>query len=594
MAFDILSTSSINSFVGSYTLSESQKIVTPLLNKKSKYENLSSTYSTFSSKLSSFKSVLTKLKLTDSDSLFNTKSATTSNSSFVSASASSSASNGSFAFRVNQLAKSDIAMSTDLTSSQSNAITGTHTFIVKTGDGSTGEFVSNVEVTFDASETNQTVMEKIASAINSDKAVIESDVKTASSTYSGGASSFVIDLNGTETTISVNGGGTYEELIDEIVSNVNDNISGVTAEKVNDSPSTGDVSLKLTVDDSANYISITHSTGFDIVTDLNISTTKEKGAAGIVSASAFSPTSTTFQLSVTSKETGVDNRIKELSDSGSSTALTAAGINLGTTRTSFDQTSDPDTAGFLYSDITDTNNQLNSKFDFNGLTLQRNSNSVSNLVTGVTFTLNSVMQSSDTTVNLSVKNNVESIKSTIQDFITNFNDIYTYLRENTKSTLDGRGLLIGDSNASSILSDLSAISYTPVSGISAGNLNMLYQIGISFNSTTGLSISDTSLLETKIAEDASQVEAIFNSTNGIANTLYSKVEPYLGVDGYLSLAQSSFDNNISAYDDRIASAQIRINKGADILRKSYEDLQSQLVDLITTQNMLGFIGSTFF
>jgi flagellar hook-associated protein 2 len=594
MSFNILSTSSINSLVSSYTFSESDKIVTPLLNKKSKYVNLSSTYSTFSSKLSSFKAALTNLKLTGSDSLFSSKSTTTSNSSFVSASASSSASNGSFAFRVDQLAKSDIAMSTDLTSSQTNVITGTHAFTIKTGDGSTGEYISNIEVTFDASETNQTVMEKVAAAINSDKAVIESGAKTASSTYSGGASSFIIDLNGTETTISVNGGGTYEELIDEIVSNINTDISGVTAEKVLDSPSTGDVSLKLTVDDASNYISVTSSTGFDIVTDLNISATKEKGASGIVTASAFSPTSTTFQLSITAKETGVDYRIKDLSDSGVSTALNAVGLNLGTSRTSFDQSTDPDTAGFLYSDITDANNQLNSKFDFNGLTLQRNSNSVSDLVTGVTYTLNSVMQSSDTTVNISVKNNVDSIKSTIQDFITKFNDVYTFLRENTKSTLDGRGQLIGDSNASSILSDLSAISYTPVSGITAGNLNILYQIGISFNSSTGLSISDSGLLETKIAEDASQVEAIFNSTNGIANTLYNKIDPYLGADGYLAFAQSSFDNNVSAYEDRIANAQKRINKSADYLRRSYEDLQNQLAVLISSQNMLGFIGNSFF
>jgi len=581
MGFDIISTATINTLVSSFTINQSQKIITPLLNNKSKYVNLSSTYSTFSSKLSSFKSVLTNLKLTGTDSLFSEKSATTSNSSFVTASASSSASKGAYAFRVSQLAKSDIAMSTDLTSSTANSITGTHTFSIKTGDGS--------NVTFTASETNQTIMEKIAAAINSDKAVIQSDAKTASTAYSGGASSFVIDLNGTSTTISVNGGGTYEDLINEIVTNINNNISGVTAKKVLDSPITGDVSLNLTVDDSSNYISVTSSTGFDIVTDLNISAVKEKGASGVATASAFSPTSTTFQLSITSKQTGVDYRIKDLSDSGSSTALAAVGLNLGTTRTSFDQSSNPDIAGFLYSDITDANNQLNAKFDFNGLTLQRNSNSVSDLVTGVTFKLNSVMQTSDTTVNMTVANNVSSIKTSVEDFISKFNDIYTFLRENTKSTLTGRGLLIADSNASSILNDLSAVSYTQVSGLSAGKLNMLNQIGITFSSASGLSISDSNLLESKIAEDASQVEAIFNSTNGIANTLYTKIDPYLGAAGYLALAQSTFDNNISAYNDRIGNAQKRINKSADFLRKTYQKLQTQLANLLATQSMLSSI-----
>lgn len=594
MTIDILSTSTINTLISSFTINESQKIVTPLINKKSKYENLSSIYSTFSSNLSAFKSLLTNFKLTGSDSLFSEKSTTTSNSSFVTSSASTSASNGAYTFRIDQLAKSDIAISQDLTSSETNSITGTHTFSIKTGDGSTGEYLSNVEVTFDASETNQTMMEKIASAINSDKAVIQSGAKIATSSYSGGASSFVIDLNGTETTISVTGGGTYEELIDEIVTNINDNIDGVTAEKVLDSPSSGDVSLKITVDNSSSYISVTHSTGFDVVSDLNISATKEKGASGIVAASAFSPTSTTFQLSISSKETGVDYRIKDLSDTGSSTALDAVGLNLSTTRTVFNQSPNPDKAGFLYSDITDSSNQLNSKFDFNGLSLQRNSNSVGDLVTGVTFKLHSVMQSSDTTVNMTVTNNVSSIKSSVEDFISKFNDIYTFLRENTRSTLDGRGLLIYDTNASSILSELSSVSYTQVSGISAGNLNMLNQIGITFNSSTGLSISDSSLLETKIAEDVAQVEAIFNSTNGFANTLYTKIDPYIGADGYLALAQSAFDNNISAYNDRIGNAQKRINKNADFLRKSYQALQLQLAELLATQSLLNFLRGEFF
>ncbi len=594
MSFDILSTSSINTFVSSYIVRETNKLVSPLQDKKSKYENLTSAYETFSSKLSSLKSVLTNLKLTGSDSLFRAKSTTTSDSSFVTASASSSASIGAFSFRVNQLAKSDVVMSTDMTSSQTNSITGTHTFTIKTGDGSTGEYTSTVEVTFSSSETNQTVMEKIADAINTDKAVVLSDAKTASATYSGGTSSIDINLNGTTTTITVNGGGTYEDLIDEIVTNINDNIDGITAEKVLDSPNTGDVKLKLTVDDSSKYISISNSSGYDLVTDLNISVTKEKGASGIVTASAFSPTSTTSQLSITAKETGVDYRIKELSDGATYSALAAVGLNLGTTRTAFDQSTSPDTAGFLYADITDANNQLNAKFSFNGLSLQRNSNSIDDLVTGVTFKLHSVMQSSDTDVNLTVANDVTSIKSSIENFITKFNELYTFLRENTKSTLEGRGLLIGDSNATSILSSLTSLSYTPVSGLPADDINLLSQIGISFSSDSGLSISDSSLLESKISENASEVEALFNSTNGIANTLYDKIDSYLGAGGYLALAKDSYENNISLYNDKIAAAQKRINKSADNLRKSYENLQTQLANLLAAQNMFNFIGNSFF
>ena len=345
----VLSTSTINSLVNSFSNNEYTKFIAPLNIVVDKYTKLSSVYSDFTTKLDALKSNLSNLKLTNTDSVFSVNTTTSSNTGFVSSTASNLASLGSYSFRVNQIAKSDIAISKDLTSATTNAITGTHSFQIKTGDGSGGEFISNVDVAFTSSETNQTVMQKIADAINSDQAVVLSNQKTASTSYTGGATSFVLDLNGTQTTISANGGGTYEDLVNELVTNINANVSGVTAKKILDSPSTGDVKLQLTVNDNSNYISISHSTGFDVVSDLGIGITKEKGAAGIVTASSFSPTTTTSQLSITSKNTGVDYRITNLSDFGSSTALNGIGLNLGTVRTNFDQSTSPDTSGFLYS-----------------------------------------------------------------------------------------------------------------------------------------------------------------------------------------------------------------------------------------------------
>ena len=585
----ILTTSNINSLVSSYITNETNRIVTPISTRQTRYQNLSSAYSIFSSKLSVLKTILSDFKITDSTSLFNAKTAASSNSTFITTSVDNSASIGAYSMRVNQLAKNDVLLSQDLASSTANAITGTHTFTIKTGDGSNPDFTSNVEVTFTGSETNQTVMEKIRDAVNSDKAVVQSDAKTASTSYTGGASTFTIDLNGTETTISVNGGGTYEDLIDEIVSHITSNVSGVTAEKVLDSPDPGDVSLKLTVTDSKNYISIANTSGFDVVSDLNIGAVKEKGASGMVTASAFTPSSGYTQFSLTSKETGVDYRIKEVSDNGTYTALSSIGLNIGTNRPTFDQSSDPDTPGFLYSDISN-NSLLNANFTFNGLTVSRNSNTIDDLVTGATFNLKAEMQATDSDVNVSVSNNVKTIESKVQDFISKFNDIYQYLKTNsTAGTSSTSGVLAYDSNASALLGILRSFAYTSVSGLPSSDLKSLSEIGISFNTSTGFSISDTATFEQQVNEKADQVAALFNSTNGIANTLYDRVDPYLGAAGYLSLKKSTYDNNVRALSDKITSAQNRINNSADSLRSQYEKLQSQLAAMISMQNMINLL-----
>jgi flagellar hook-associated protein 2 len=584
----VLTTTSINNLIYKYEYTQRNTLVTPLNTRKSKYDSLNTAFSDISTKLTAFKSVLYDFKQTASDSVFASKSATTSNSSFITATAANTAAAGSYNIHVDQLAKSDLAVSQSLASATSNAITGDHTFQIISGDGSTGQYVSNLSVTFGSSETNQTMMEKVRDAINSDKADVTSNAKTATDSYAGGASEFKIDLNGTEHTVVVNGGGTYSDLMDEIVSYVNNNIDGVTAEKISDSPNPGNVKLKITADNSSNYISITHSTGFDVVSDLNIGLTKEKAASALVTASVFSPTSGNSQLSITSKLTGVDNRIKSLADTGSSSALSALGLNLSSTRTAFDQATN--TAGFVNADITAANNKLNAKFSFNGLSLQNNLNSFSDLITGVTVNLKSEMQSTDPDVSITIGTDTSTIKSKIEDFVKKFNDIYTYIKQKSSATSDNRGILLGQSNASSILDMLRSVVYNPISGISGNNIKYLTQIGITFDSTNGLSVSDSSLLEKKINENSDQVEAIFNSSSGIANTLYTKIEPYLGVDGYLAKSQKTFNENIDYIKDRITAAENRISKESDLMRSKYEDLQSQLATLLNLQTQ--FFGSS--
>ncbi|MDP4174347.1 MAG: flagellar filament capping protein FliD [Bacteroidota bacterium] len=588
---DILSTSTISDYVESYRTSEQDKIITPLTTQQTKYQKLSTSYTTLSSKILSLKTLLSNLKATGSSSSFSAKVASSSNSSFATATVSNTASSSAYSLRINQLAKSDIALSQALTSSTSRAdLAGTHTFTIKAGDGTGGEYTSTVQVDLSSSETNQTVMEKIRDAMNTDKAIVTSSSKASTDAYAGGASSFKINLNGTETTISVNGGGTYSDLMDEMASQINSNVSGVIAEKVVDPQNSANYKLQLTVSDPSNYISISHVSGTDLVSDLNIGVTKEKAASSLVTASVFSPLTGSSQFSLTSDQTGLDYRITQLSDDSGGQALSALGLNLGTTRTASDQTNN--ISGFVYADTSLTNNLLNAKLNFNGVDVQRNSNAINDLATGVTFNLKSVMQSSDATVNITASNDITTVKTKIQDFITKFNDLYSFIKSNTGSKDGVRGTLISDSNSTSLMSILRSIPYQVVSGLPSSSLNKLGDIGITFDTYNGLTISNSSTLDDVLTNKASQVESIFNSDNGIANSLYNAINPYTGSAGYLTSTKSSFDRNITRINDQITAAQNRIDKSAENLRNRYQEMQVQLASLYSTQSY--FSSSGFF
>jgi len=581
MAYDLLTTSGINSLVNSYINTESQKRLSPLTTRKTKFTSISNIYSGLLSKVDALKSKMSILKATGTSSAFATKKATSSNTTAVTVSASTAAQKGAFALRVNQLAKNDLVVSLDKNSADFSSITtpGTYTFAIKGGDGGGGQFTSNVAVTLEAADfTNGNISyanlsTKVSKAINDDKSIVTSNSVSGNTLSSG---SFTLDLNGTETTINYTS-GTYNEVIDGIIAQLED-ISGLTAEKVING---SNVSLKLTVTDSSKYISINGDTG-TLVSELGISVDQEKGASGIVSATSFSPSNGLSQISLTAKNSGAGFKIDELSDL-SGGMLAEFGLNLGTSRTAFVQNeSGIDTAGYVHDTAI-----LNSKILFNGLTIERNSNSISDLVAGVTLNLKSVMSVDDNDVTIDVANDVTAVKSRIDEFITSFNDVYNYVKSNTSSSDGIRGLLLGDASGSSILSLLSSTAYSQISGLGSGTINSLTEMGITFNSNTGLSITDSNQLTAALENNIEEVEQTFNSDSGIAANLYNKLLPYTGYNGYLTNRKNTIDDNIKSTSDSITKIQTKIEKDSVILRNRYVQLQSQLSVLLSSTGSFG-------
>lgn len=595
MAISALTTAGINTLVSSYTQTETNNKITPLSTRATKYQNLTSAYSNLSSRIDTLKTSLSTLKANGDTTAFTAKTAELSDSSFFSVAVEDSASASSYDLRVDQLAKSDVAVSAVLNSTaKSGSTTGVHKLKIQSGD-----YTANIDVDLGTKAlTNQELMNKVKTAVNADKAIVTSG--SVSGKYTGAAGSFVVDLNGTEKTITYASGKSYSDTLDSIVSQLK-GTSGLTVEKVK---SGSNYSLKFTVTDTSKYISINKSSDTGaLLGNLNLDVTKEKGASNLMKATVFSPSSSTSKFTLTATNSGYDNRLQITSDSaftsmgltadvlanrykntddGKSVSNSKAGFSLGTQWVNKDLTK----GGTVES--TDNSN-LNAQIEFNGLTVQRNSNTITDLVEGATFSLKGVMKDSVPNVSVEIKSNTATAKSNIQDFITKFNNVYVYLKSATSSVDGVSGPLNGDPSASSLTSILATAAYSQVTGLGDEDINQLSQIGISFSSTAGLSISDSSALDTALSEKPEQVGNLFYSENGVATSLYNSINPYSGSGGYLTTSKNSADANIKSINDKITSTTASINKSADNLRTRYLDLQSQLASLLNTQT--NFFGT---
>ena len=582
---DYLSSTSIDSMIRSYRNVQYNRRVNPLEVRKNKFSTLSKGWGDLSTKLTSLKSSAYDFKTSTDTSLFFTRKVTVSDESILTATADSNAPESSYTMRVNQLAKSDLLVSDTQTSATAiTSMAGTHKIQIGSGD-----YTSIVDIELTGDETNQTIMEKLSTAINADKAESLSDSFDPTATFSG-TGSFTIDIGGTEKTISYDYGTTsktYDEVMDDLVADINSDVNGVLAEKITDE-TTGYVSLQLTVEDSDDYITIGGTSSF-----LNMDVTKEKGASGLADASVFAPSTDQSKFSITAKESGYDNRLILSDTSGS--ILNQLGLDsaLLTGRTI---AADDSSAGFIYSSTSSTDNELNAKVEFNGINIQRNSNIITDLVDSVTFNISAVNEATDPDISVSVKVDTESITDDIKEFISNFNNAYTYIKNNSYSSGDkeSRGAFVGDSTARSLMSTLTNLAMGEVTGLQDGNFSYLSDIGITFDPAAGLSISDSSRLETALEENSDQVADLFSSTNGIANSLYDTLDNYLGVDGSISNLIESYDSNVTYYNNKIESINNNIDKSADLLRSQYEELQIQLLTLQYSYNsMVAFSNGSY-
>lgn len=144
----------------------------------------------------------------------------------------------------------------------------------------------------------------------------------------------------------------------------------------------------------------------------------------------------------------------------------------------------------------------------NGLDITRETNSVSGAISGVTLDL--LKADVGNLVKFSVSENTQPAKNSINDFVSNFNDLV--INMNTLTAYDAEtgsaGILIGDSTVRSIANQLRRVISDSVSQLS-GDLRSLADLGITTNSSTGTLDIDETILNDALSNFPEQVEALF-------------------------------------------------------------------------------------
>jgi len=331
----------------------------------------------------------------------------------------------------------------------------------------------------------------------------------------------------------------------------------------------GTGTLTITVDGTSTSITVdtTNNTWTGLKNALNNS-----GAAVTASIiNAGTSASPNYRLVVQSDETGTAN------------ALAISGTLAGGT--------DPFAGGG-----TEVQAAADALFSINGLTVTRSSNTVSDVVTGVTFVLlqegdmDGVVESTDPSAKVTVSIDSAALKSSIKDLVESFNAVNKIVNDQFALNPDTKrqGALAGDASLRGVIArlrnELSAASE------SDGEYRYISDIGIAFQKDGSLTL-DEAELSSALEADADGVAELFTLvSNGIGQRIPNTIDDYISsVDGTLTFRQKgiltsieNIDKKVAREEARIAALQERLTNQFAALEKLVSNLKSQ-GDFLTQQ-----------
>lgn len=259
-----------------------------------------------------------------------------------------------------------------------------------------------------------------------------------------------------------------------------------------------------------------------------------------------------------------------------------------------------------------------AKLTVDGSDYTRSSNTIDDILTGVTLELKEVSEK-DAAGNLkpetlSLTPDMTQYKTSIQNFVTEYNALINQTTASSKyvpSDSSGltnndvqkpsseNGALMGDSMLRGLVNE----TRTAVNGVYGENgaeYRSLADIGISIDPKTGLMTLSEDKLDAAIANDPDAVANIFmdkNGNEGLASTLGGIITKYNGdpdqkIEGSIKATTDSLNKQVEQVKEQIERTQKLIDAQVERYRIQFQTLDTTMASLNSTSNQLGALIAT--
>ena len=311
------------------------------------------------------------------------------------------------------------------------------------------------------------------------------------------------------------------------------------------------------------------------ITTINVATDTP---AGVVSAINAANTGVTATLIDTG--TGANNyRIVLAGHTGSNSLFTL--------------TSNPD-LGFH-----DTANTLQSAQDaivgYEGLTLTRGTNALTDVIDGVTINL---MGTSASDIRLTINNDRTTLKTNIQDMVTTYNGLLTLFTNftDTDSDTDSAGALSEDGGLVRFLRDKVRGAVFAASSTSSGNITAMRDLGVSVNRYGVITFTeatyDAAVLSsyddvvTMLTADTSNANLFASGNKGLAQDIATALKDLTDATGIVTVREATAKTDKTEYEEELVNLEKRMDRIYNRYLTQFGAMEGLMATLDSTKDYL--------
>ncbi|MGB6242131.1 MAG: flagellar filament capping protein FliD [Castellaniella sp.] len=257
-----------------------------------------------------------------------------------------------------------------------------------------------------------------------------------------------------------------------------------------------------------------------------------------------------YQLLLTNRDTGTEAAVSKIQVDGNA-----------------------DLQAFLGYDSTGTNTGItvsaaaNASFSINGIAITSQSNTISNVIDGVTLTLN---QTTASATSLSLTQDTSVAKKAVEDFVKSYNNLLGSIKGLTAYDAESQKgqPLMGDSVTRSVQNRMR----DAISGSKGdGGIN-LSQIGITTDPKTGELLIDSAKLGKALTDNGEAVKSLFTSDTGLGKRVTDTAESFTKFEGALSSAETGMTKTVADIKKQFDATSDRIAERMDTYRNQFTQL----------------------